>query len=298
MNKNQVLPKQETSVVLRSLTEKTESRVNELIKSGRLNLPADYSVGNAMSSARLILEQTKDRNGNSVLQSCNQASIANALLEMAILGLNPAKKQCYFIAYGNQLSLFTSVFGKISALKRLDGIDTEPIATIIYEGDKFDLLVDEDGNEVVTNHITSWANKTSEKYQGAYATLKVKGVKKSAVMTMAQIKEAWSKSISNKNHEQFTTEFMKRTVINRLIKYILQTTSDANLLTETLIKNEEQHYDFNSEEAVEEEIKTNANTGEVIGTPYYEEAVEEETASGAREEEEDPYKGFNPKNLE
>lgn len=300
-NKNQMQTKQETSVVLRTLTEKTESRVNELIKGGRLNLPKDYSVGNAMSSARLLLEQTKDKNGNPVLQSCSQASIANALLEMAILGLNPAKKQGYFIAYGTTLTWFTSVFGKVTALKRIDGIDTEPIATIIYENDKFELLIDEDGNEVVVNHLTTWANKASNKYLGAYATIKVDGVRKSAVMTMDQIKEAWSKSISSKNHEQFTTEFMKRTVINRLTKYILQTTSDKSVMVDTLIANEARHFDFDeSAEVAQKEIATNANTGELIGTPFDDDEENGEVMLTQKEEEpqeDDPYKGFNPNNL-
>jgi recombination protein RecT len=38
-----------------------------------------------------------------VLQACTRDSIANALLDMAVQGLNPAKKQGYFIAYGKQL---------------------------------------------------------------------------------------------------------------------------------------------------------------------------------------------------
>ena len=49
------------------------------------------------------MRETKDRNGKSVLESCTKESIAFALQKMIVLGLNPIKKQCDFIAYGDQL---------------------------------------------------------------------------------------------------------------------------------------------------------------------------------------------------
>ena len=61
-------------------------------KDGRLNLPANYSVGNAITSAWLILQNTFDKEKRPVLTSCTKESVANALLDMAIMGLNPAKK--------------------------------------------------------------------------------------------------------------------------------------------------------------------------------------------------------------
>lgn len=307
VNKNAgVLSETSKAKALRTLTERTESRVVDLVKQGRLNLPKNYSVGNALNSARLMLENTKDMYGVPVLNVCTSTSIMNSLLDMAILGLNPAKKQGYFIAYKNQLTWFTSVYGNMAVLKRLEGVETEPVATIIYENDVFDLVIDEEGYETVRNHTTSWANKNSGKYLGAYATVKVKGIVKSEVMTMAQIKEAWQKSqMKNKNHDEFTTEFMKRTVINRLVKRIIFSSDDKELLlVQTMIKNEEQHFNFEEgEEAVNRVIATNANTGEVVDVPHSDETVEEyvapyRDAQTPVEEEDDPYKGFDPKNFE
>lgn len=252
----------------KNISDSVTNRVNQLSKDGRLNLPANYSVGNAITSAWLILQNTFDKDKRPVLTSCTKESIANALLDMAIMGLNPAKKQGYFIAYGNQLSWFTSYFGKCAALRRVKGFETEPVGTLIYEGDSFELGLNELNEEVIVNHIKSWDAKVKNNIIGAYATVKYKGITKSVVMTMREIKEAWSKSKTNVEHKDFTGEYVKRTVINRLVKMLLQTTNDDDLLAENIIQNEDQHYDFDETEIVEEtkkEIELNANKGEKVG---------------------------------
>ena len=95
----------------KNISDSVTNRINALSKDGRLNLQANYSVGNAITSAWLILQNTFDKDKRPVLTSCTKESEATALLDMAIMGLNPAKKQGYFNAYGNQLSWFTSYFG-------------------------------------------------------------------------------------------------------------------------------------------------------------------------------------------
>ena len=75
-----------------------------------------------------------------------------------------------------------------------------------------------------------------------------------------------SKSKTNKDHAEFTGEFCKRTAINRLVKMILQTSNDDDLIADTLQSTEYDNYEFNdNEEKIEKRISTNANTGEVIG---------------------------------
>lgn len=272
----------------KNLGDVVAQRVEGLVKEGRLTLPENYSVGNAISSAYLILQNVKDKSGNAVLKSCTKESIANSLLDMAIQGLNPSKKQGYFIAYGDQLTWFTSVFGKCACLKRCKGIDTEPVATLIHEGDDVELGFNELGDEVILNHKTSFANKDNA-LKGVYATVNVNGVKRSAVLTTKEVKEIWTKSGQKRDHQDFQGEFFKRTAINRLVKYILQSSNDDDLLAEDLIENEEQHYEFTNVENVEDlntvadtEVKANANTGEVIDI---EEAKEEVKVEEAPKEE-------------
>lgn len=257
----------------KNISDSVQNRITELAQDRRLVLPPNYSVGNALASAWLILQNVKDRNGQPALKVCTPQSIANALLDMAIMGHNPAKKHGYFIVYGDQLTWFPSYFGKCASLKRIDGIEHEPVATLIYDGDEIVLEHNELGEEIIIEHKTSWQNKLKGDIVGAYATVDFKGVKRSAVMSMKEIKEAWTKNPSPANrrdHTEFTGEFAKRTVINRLVKMILQTSNDDDLLAETIIQNEDQHWDFADAQIVSEEnkakreIATSANTGPVI----------------------------------
>lgn len=297
MEKNQLIQNQNPNANKlvsreRNISERVANRVQELVESGRINLPANYSVGNALSSAWLTLQNVKDSQGRLALEVCTKESVANALLDMSIMGLNPAKKQGYFIPYGDQMTWFTSYFGKCAVVKRLKGIETEPVATIIYEGDEIELAFNELGEEYVKSHKTSWQNKQKGVRVGAYATVKQGNITRSAVMTMAEIKEAWTKNPSPKNkrdHVEFEGEFMKRTVINRLVKMIIQTSNDDDLLAEIMIVNEDKHYDFegNAEAVADSEIKKLANTGEVVDIPL---DVEETDTLGEVEVEiaEDP----------
>ena len=93
-------------------------------------------------------------------------------------------------------------------------------------------------------------------------------------MTEAEVKEAWMRNPGQKrDHVDFKGEFMKRTVINRLVKMIVQTSNDDDLLAETMVANEEKHFDFevrtveSAEETARVEIAANANTGEIIDVP-------------------------------
>lgn len=268
----------------KNISDSVQNRVTQLSQEGRLNLPPNYSVGNAMASAWLIIQDTKDKNGRPALEVCTKESIANALLEMAILGHNPAKKHGYFIVYGNRLSWFPSYFGKAAAVKRIKGIEHEPVATLIYEGDEIELGHNELGEEYVIKHKTSWSNKVKNNIVGVYATVKQGNITRSAVLTEAEVKEAWLRNPGQKrDHVDFKGEFMKRTAINRLVKMIIQTSNDDDLLAETMIANEYQHYDFEgqtvevAEEKAQLEVDTNANTGEVIDVPVEEPELEVDT---------------------
>ena len=280
---NQVQQISNNQIMEKNLADNVQNRVLELTNKGRLNLPKNYSVGNALSSAWLIIQDLKDKNNKPALEVCTKESIANALLEMAILGLNPVKKQGYFIVYGDRLGWFTSYFGKCASIKRLKGIETEPIGTIIYEGDNVEIGYNELGEEIVLSHKTTWENKLKNNRVGAYATVIANGIKRSALMTKTEIKESWLKNPSPSNkrdHIDFEGEFMKRTVINRLVKMILQTSNDDDLLAETMIKNEDEMYDAIQQDYIEttanevkEEIETKANASEQLS---FQEEIKEE----------------------
>jgi recombination protein RecT len=242
------------AVVEKSISDIVYNRVNTLTSSGRLNLPKDYSIGNAMSSAWLKLQKTKDRTGKPVLEACTKDSIANTLLDMAIMGLSMSKDQCYPIAYGAELTCFVSVWGKIAAIKRLKGCESEPVATIVYEGDEVEIST-ETGEIAIKSHKQTWENVCNGKIAGAYASVKFNGQQRWAVLPMREIIEAWSKSQADKQHSQFTGEFCKRTALNRLIKTIVKTSTDQDILGEVLDENEKRQFDFQDTGEVVENVK-------------------------------------------
>lgn len=219
------------------LQEETVNRVLEKInafrETGELHLPTNYSPENALKLAWLILQDTVDSNKRPVLEVCTPASIANALLEMVIKGLNPVKKQCYFIAYGNELSCDDSYFGKEVTAKRVGNVkDIKGVA--IYQDDVFEFEKDlTTGRNRILKHEQKLENIDHEKVKGAYAVITFNdGRVDVEIMTIKQIRMAWNQGAARGNspaHKNFTDEMAEKTVISRACKEIINATDDADL---------------------------------------------------------------------
>ena len=193
-----------------------------------------------MKAAYLRLQTVKDRQGRPALTVCTEPSIANALLDMAIQGLSPAKNQCYFIVYGNELQMQRSYFGTIAALKRLASIE-DIDAQVVHRGDKFEIGADEIGHIIVTK----FANLDKELI-GAFAFIKLaNGRVDYTVMTKAQIDTSWAQSRNrqNKVQDKFSDEMAKRTVLNRAAKMFINTSDDSDLLTGSINAATEAEYE-------------------------------------------------------
>ncbi|MEK1398617.1 recombinase RecT [Limosilactobacillus fermentum] len=216
----------------RGIIEKVSDRIEAMKDEEGLALPSNYSAQNALQAAALKLQSVKGRDGRPALTSCTQASVATALLDMVIQGLSPAKNQCYFIVYGNELQMQRSYFGTIAALKRLDSIE-DIDAQVVHRGDKFEIGADEIGHIVVTKFEPSFTNLDKELI-GAFAFIKLaNGRVDYTVMTKAQIDTSWAQSRNrqNKVQDKFSDEMAKRTVINRAAKMFINTSDDSDLLT-------------------------------------------------------------------
>jgi recombination protein RecT len=239
--------KNPTSVVLKMVTDLQESR--------KLHLPADYSAENAIKSAWLALEQNDGARG------CTPASIVQAVFDMVVQGLNPMKKQCYFIAYGKVLQCQRSYFGDQALAIRLNpGI--EFYEGVVYEGDEFAIDMAR-GRKYVAKHVTQLENQ-DKPIKGAYCGYVNKdGEDMGAVIkTMAEIDKSWSQSKSrnaNSPHAKFPAEMAKRTVIRACCKKLINSSSDA-LLLESISRTDVEHVD--AEMAAE--IALEANSGAVI----------------------------------
>lgn len=228
----------------RGIIEKVSDRIEAMKDEEGLALPANYSAQNALQAASLKLQSVKGRDGRPALTSCTQASVATALLDMVIQGLSPAKNQCYFIVYGNELQMQRSYFGTIAALKRLDSVE-DIDAQVVHRGDKFEIGADEVGHIIVAKFEPSFANLDKELI-GAFAFIKLtNGRTDYTVMTKRQIDTSWSQSRNRQNRvqEKFSDEMAKRTVLNRAAKMFINTSDDSDLLTGSINAATEAEYE-------------------------------------------------------
>lgn len=250
----------------KNISDKVLTRVKDMEKTGDIAFPKNYSYTNALKSAYLILSETTDRNKQPVLKTCSQESICNALLDMTIQGLSPAKKQCYFVAYGNKLQLMKSYLGNIASTKRLKGVK-DVFANIVYENDIFEYEIDlETGLKKITKHEQKIENIDLNKIVGAYAVVTKEDDKNFIeVMTIDQIRKAWNQGSAKGNsqaHKNFTDEMAKKTVINRACKLFVNTSDDSDLLIESINRTneyKEENIIEVTQQEVNEEIKENAN---------------------------------------
>lgn len=241
----------------KNITDNVLNRVIAMEKQGTIQFPANYSYQNALKSAWLILQETKTSKADGsrpVLEACTKDSIANTLLDMVVQGLNPVKKQCYFIAYGDKLQLSRSYLGTVAVTKRLQGVvDVKGYA--LYEGDEFETDFDLDTGSIYLNkYKPNIKNIDNKKLVGAFALIIGKdGPIHFEFMTMEQIKRAWNQGQMKGNsgaHNNFTEEMAKKTVINRACKMYVNTSDDSDILLESFNKTSQE---------VNEEIETNAN---------------------------------------
>ena len=282
---NELVKKEEKQLVVkeeRNITDNVLNKIHQFQSNGQIYFPENYSPENALKSAWLKLQEVKDKNGKLALETCTQPSIANALLSMVIQGLNPMKNQCYFIPFGNQLTLMRSYFGSIAVAKQFGEIK-DITAEVIYEGDNVETSINK-GKTIITSHTRSFENINKANIVGAYATILYKNnTEESIVMTIDQIKTSWKKSKLNpegkdSTHSQFTEDMCKRTVINKICKYYINTKDDSNL---NMIKMAYETSDEEMKEAeVEYEIEEKANK-ELIDIENNEEdaAASEETTA-------------------
>lgn len=255
------------ALIKKDTVDVVAAKIRQFQEHGELQLPPNYSVENAMKSAWLELQEATDKDGNLALGVCTRDSIANALLKMVVQGLNPAKNQCYFVAYGKKLVLMRSYFGSIHVAKSVDQNIEDIFGEVVYEGDEFE-FEKKRGKTIITVHKQKLANMKKENIIAAYATVLYKdGREESAVMTVDEIKQAWKQSpvhpvdVSGKikagsTHDKFTTEMCKRTVINRACKPIINSSDDSNLVVRIAKETDAEL----AEAEVAQEIEENANT--------------------------------------
>ncbi|GMQ74319.1 recombinase RecT [Tetragenococcus halophilus] len=237
----------------KNLTDKIGKRIAEMKDEG-LQLPLNYNYSNALKSAYFAIEKTKDRSNKPALEVCTTESIANTLLNMVIQGLSPAKTQCYFVVYGNELQMQRSYFGTQAVLKRLE--DVKDIwAEVIHEGDTFQ-IGSKKGRTIVKEFEPKFENMDND-IVGAYAVVeKENGELVYTVMTQKEIQASWNQSRSGGGvQKKFPQEMAKRTVINRAAKTFINTSNDDDRIAEAINDTTENEYESDREVKQAEPVK-------------------------------------------
>lgn len=229
-------------ITQKDITDSVLSRINELERTKAIKMPAGYNPGNALKAAWLKLQTVVDKNKQPALMVCTKVSVANALFDMCIQGLTPAKNQCYFIVRGSELTMMRSYFGTVAVLKRLNGVE-DVFAQVIYQGDVFEYIID-GGNLVVTEHKQKLENIDVNKIIGAYCTILKDGKNRCTVMTMSQIRQAWTHTTNGGGvQKEYPDQMAMRTVINRGAKMYVNTSDDADELVEAINHSTEAEYE-------------------------------------------------------
>lgn len=234
-------------------------RMDELVKSGMVNVAPNYSYQNAMRLGWLMIID------NGYHEKATKPSIMFALLKMAMEGLNPAKRQCSFILYGNKLTLQREYQGSITMAKRAGLLSV--VANAIFKGDQFKFEIDhETGLKKIMQHETSFESYGGEVI-GAYAIAKLKdGRSLVEVMTMTQIRKAWEQGPMKGNspaHKNFPDQMAMKTAISRCLKPIINSSDDAALFDSE--DDETANGDTPSIADTKLIISENANKGDSIG---------------------------------
>lgn len=260
------------------------TRVENLTKVG-FSCPADYNFINAIKSSMLVLQELKDKNGKPALEVATPASVATALFEMAVRGLDASKKTCYFIMRGDKLCMNESYFGKALQVKRIYP-DFDPRPIVIHEGDEFEYEIDpKTGCKRLVKHIQKLENLDKD-FVGAYMYIPTaNGGQDLYIMSKKMILTAWSKSSSRDQatHRQFSEKMIGKTLVNSGCNMIINSTPDLAYAANE--EEQDNNKDTHIEDAEAEEIVTTEGdvvdtaTGEVVQPqePKKEEPKQEET---------------------
>lgn len=224
------------ALLKRDTVDVVAARIRTLIQDGELRLPPNYSAENALKAAWLTLQEVTDKDGRPALSVCTKDSIANSLLDMVVQGLNPVKKQCYFIVYGKRLVCQRSYFGDIALVKQVLP-KADVYFGVVYEGDEFEYEFDR-GRKRIVKHHQKIENVRPDKIVAAYCVIDPGDGQPAytEIMTWTQIQQSWRQSKQykpeggNTPHHTFPDQMALRTVIRRACKTVINSSSDDYLL--------------------------------------------------------------------
>lgn len=193
------------------------------------NKENDTTKQNIISMA-LKLSETKDKAGRPAIEVCTKESVMQVAQEVIVKKLDLMKNQGALIVRGNKLMLQSQYQGNVARSLELNPFLSHFNFVPIYKNDKVEMEIGKDGSYGIKSHSTSFANIGNSNIVGGYvrAIKKDGSVYMTEVMTMEQIKIAWSKS-SNSSltvHKEFPLKMVRKTILNSLCSWLINTTGE------------------------------------------------------------------------
>ncbi len=255
-------------------------------------------------SMALKLSEVKDKAGRKALDVCTKESVMQVAQEVIIKGLDLTKSQGALIVRGDKLMLQAQYQGRVKLALELNPFLSHFNFVPIYKDDKVKIVYLPDGKLDVVTHDTSFMNIGNNNLVGGY----VRAIKKDGtvfmteIMTMEQIKIAWSKSSnpSQDVHKQFVTKMVRKTILNSICTWLINTTGEQDTLEDfdnDIIEhnNNNNNMTVNIEEnqsyaePVYSEPKVEEHSELVVEEEMTTEEMEEVIAEILEEEEEKPF---------
>jgi len=245
------------------------------VKTNQIAIPTNYDVAGAAAGLFLQLQSVKDKNGKFALEVVTENSLKQAIMYMVTNGLDPRKKQCYPIVYGDTLQMQVGYFGNQKMAQTYNIALSDFHAQVIYKGDTYVTKIENDGRKVLVKHEQPFGvDRTLENIIGAYSIVLVNGKPDLEEMTIGEIKTSWAQSRSGGDvHKKFSGEMAKKTVINRHAKRFINVSDDSAIMEEEkAITATPLDID---KEIKEEEFFADVETGEIIHEEQAEPIVDE-----------------------
>lgn len=217
----------------------------------------DYDADSALKAAEIIFRENKN------FPQCTPESKYRSVLDMMVQGLNPLKGQCSFIPYGKDLQLIREYAGSIMVAKREDTRIKDIRARVIREGEIFEMQIN-NGLMSISNHIPtigSWNNPIIGAY--ALAVDETEKIIDMDLMSWVDIINTWRQTNLKikgepivradgslhpaSNHAKYPERMARKTVIHRLCRTIIKSSSNKKIQASV---------DRSDEEAVHEEPVT------------------------------------------
>lgn len=267
MTQNQVQTQQNQNTTgVTQILNQAIKQYTKMVENKVFDVPENYSYKNAIQQARYLLTKPADAGKNkglAIIDICTPQSILQSVMEMAQKGLNPDKKQCYFIPYGNACTLSISYQGNVALAKRGGEDIGEVYGYAVYKDDVLDLSFNPQRGvfeiESYQPDISKW---TKSGITGAFAVITGKAgeVKYTEYMTMEQIKDAWNMGFAKGEspaHKNFPDQQAIKTVKSRAVKSFVNTADDSEI-----VSSEEKSITY-TDRTLNEELQSKANTLEL-----------------------------------